>query len=80
MRFIVEDKPGVIADISTILRDNDVSIESLVQHGRDYDGGAVAVVIMTHKASYGALNLCTDLILNLPFAVGGACVLRIEDI
>ena len=48
MRLNVLDQPGVIADISAILRDHEVSIESLLQQGRS-PGEAVPVVIITHE-------------------------------
>jgi homoserine dehydrogenase len=50
MRMVVDDKPGVIADIAPILRDHKISIESLVQKGRGTEE-PVSVIIMTHEAN-----------------------------
>ncbi len=48
LRLVVLDKPGVIADIAAILRDFNISIESLLQRGRDPDQ-PVTVIITTHE-------------------------------
>jgi homoserine dehydrogenase len=48
LRLVVLDRPGVIADIAAILRDFNISIESLLQRGRDPDQ-PVTVIITTHE-------------------------------
>ena len=50
IRLMVVDRPGVIADISGALRDAEVSIESVLQHGRA-PGEAVPVVLTTHDGT-----------------------------
>ncbi len=50
VRIVVADKPGVIADIAPILRDQNISIESLVQKGRGTEE-PVSVIIMTHDTN-----------------------------
>jgi len=54
VRLTVTDKPGVIADVAAILRDERISIGSLLQHGRDPDE-AVPVVMVTHETSEQAM-------------------------
>ncbi|MBT3170737.1 MAG: homoserine dehydrogenase, partial [Rhodospirillaceae bacterium] len=54
IRLMVVDRPGVIADIAACLRDQEVSVESLLQHGRNPDE-AVPVVLTTHMAEEKAL-------------------------
>ena len=54
MRFIVADRPGVLAEIAAAMRDAGVSIESLIQHGgQAHLGGAdagepVLIALVTH--------------------------------
>ncbi|MDA0261418.1 MAG: homoserine dehydrogenase [Proteobacteria bacterium] len=48
VRLQVVDRPGVMADIAAILRDENVSIESLLQRGRSPDE-AVPVVLTMHN-------------------------------
>ena len=54
IRLMVVDRPGVIADIAACLRDQEGSVESLLQHGRRPDE-AVPVVLTTHVAEEDAL-------------------------
>ena len=48
LRFTVEDKVGVLAEIAAAMRDAGVSIESLIQRGVATDGGVI-VAIVTHE-------------------------------
>jgi homoserine dehydrogenase len=50
LRFIVADRPGVLAEIATAMRDAGVSIESLIQQGRPEEGGEVLVAMVTHES------------------------------
>ncbi len=54
IRLMVVDRPGVIADIAACLRDQEVSVESLLQRGRKPDE-AVPVVLTTHVAEEDGL-------------------------
>lgn len=78
IRLTVTDKPGVIADVSAILRDHDISIESLLQRGRD-PGHAVSVVMTTHEARHADVVAACALIGELPSAADRPSVMRIED-
>ncbi len=49
LRFTVNDRPGVLAEITAAMRDADVSIESLIQQGRANGGGEVLVAMVTHE-------------------------------
>ena len=49
LRFMVEDKPGVLSEISGVLGRHNISIESVIQKGRDA-GRIVPLVIMTHTS------------------------------
>ncbi|MEO0462367.1 MAG: homoserine dehydrogenase [Pseudomonadota bacterium] len=49
LRFTVNDRPGVLAEITAAMRDADVSIESLIQQGRGTGGGEVLVAMVTHE-------------------------------
>jgi len=54
IRLMVVDRPGVIADIAACLREQSVSVESMLQHGRRPDE-AVPVVLTTHAAEEESL-------------------------
>jgi len=54
VRLNVFDRPGVIADISAVFRDEEISIESLLQRGRSPEE-AVSVVLTTHEVKEAAI-------------------------
>ena len=49
IRLMVVDKPGVIAGIAACLRDEQVSVEAMLQRGRN-PGELVPVVLTTHES------------------------------
>ncbi len=79
MRLNVVDRSGVIADISAILRDLDISIESMAQHGHD-PGQAVQVVITTHETKQASVDSAKKKVEKLDSTLEKPCLMRIEDI
>lgn len=55
IRFVVHDRPGVLAEIAAAMRDAGVSIESLIQKGEDENGEDVLVAMVTHEAPQAAV-------------------------
>ncbi|HEY7308494.1 MAG TPA: homoserine dehydrogenase [Gemmataceae bacterium] len=55
LRLLVEDRPGVLADVTRVLAQHQISIASVIQHEapEDHEGGRVHLVIMTHTAVTG---------------------------
>lgn len=78
IRCNVTDRPGVIADISSILRDNNISIESILQHGRDPEH-PVNVVLITHETSRKSMTDAITAIDGLETVLKYPCVMRIEN-
>ena len=56
LRFMVADRPGVLAEITAALRDAGVSIASLIQKGRAGDSGEVMVAMVTHEGPESAVT------------------------
>jgi len=56
LRFMVDDHPGVLAEIAGALGRNAISIASVIQHepAEDSGGSCVPLVIMTHTVTEGA--------------------------
>jgi homoserine dehydrogenase len=77
MRLQVVDKPGVVADISAVLRDEAISIESLLQRRRSQKD--VPVVITTHAAPANAMRRAVDKITGLKTVTEPPCLLPIEE-
>ncbi len=79
IRLMVVDRPGVIADVSAILRDEQVSLEALLQRGRA-PGEAVPVVFTTHETDEAAMERALQSIAKLDAVLEPPQMLRIEDL
>ena len=77
LRLMVVDRPGVIADVTAILRDMGVSLESMLQRGRS-PGEAVPVVLVTHETKESAMRDALDRIAALPTVMQEPTLIRIE--
>lgn len=56
LRFNVEDRPGVMAEITGVLGRQGISIASVIQHEAGDEAGVVPLVIMTHATTEGAIG------------------------
>lgn len=77
LRLIVLDQPGVIADISAILRDCNVSLESVLQRGRAPDA-PVPVILTTHETSEEGIQEAVARISKLKSVSEPPHLMRIE--
>jgi homoserine dehydrogenase len=77
MRLMVVDRPGVIADVTAVLRDEGISMESMLQRGRS-PGEAVPVVIVTHETKESAMRAAVERIAALPTVMEEPALIRIE--
>jgi homoserine dehydrogenase len=78
IRLMVVDQPGVIADIAAALRDEQVSMESMIQRGRA-PGEAVPVVLTTHATVEAAMRRALAKIAALDTVLEQPRMIRIED-
>ncbi len=80
VRLNVLDRPGVIADVAAILRDENISIESMLQRARALSGEAVPVVLVTHETEEAAMQRALSAIAGLPASIAAPCMIRIEQL
>jgi homoserine dehydrogenase len=78
IRLSVYDRAGVVADISAALRDERVSIEALLQRGRN-PGEAVPIVITTHATEEAAMMRALKTISCLDCVTEPPCLIRIIE-
>lgn len=78
IRLVVLDQPGVIADIAAILRDCDVSLQSVLQHGHNPDQ-PVTVILTTHPSFEANMQKALHQIHDIEAVVETPYQLRIED-
>jgi homoserine dehydrogenase len=79
IRLMVVDKPGVIADVTAALRDEEVSLEAMLQRARS-PGEAVPVVLTTHDTEEAAMRRALERIAALGSVVEPPHVIRIESL
>jgi homoserine dehydrogenase len=77
VHMVALDRPGVLAAVSTVLRDHGVSIEVVIQRGRDPDR-PVSLVMTTHATPYKKISDAADAIGALEQILHAPTVLRIE--
>jgi homoserine dehydrogenase len=77
LRLMVVDRPGVIADVTAVLRDAGVSLESMLQRGRS-PGEAVPVVLTTHETAERAMRAALERIAALETVLEHPALIRIE--
>ena len=77
IRLMVADRPGVIADVTAALRDEAVSLESMLQRGRHPDE-AVPVVLTTHETEEAAMRRALNRIARLGTVREKPRLIRIE--
>ncbi|MEK9947176.1 MAG: homoserine dehydrogenase [Alphaproteobacteria bacterium] len=79
LRLEVLDQSGVLADVAAHLRDHDVSIESVLQRGRD-PGEPVSVIMTTHETVEAGLAAALKSISAFDAVVDPPCMIRIENL
>jgi homoserine dehydrogenase len=83
LRFLVEDHPGVLAEITGVLGRHRISIASIIQHepnGESIgDVKLVPLVMMTHQAPEGAAQKAVQEIGKLAAVRGNAVKMRVLD-
>lgn len=79
IRFMVADRPGVLAEITAAMRDAGVSIESLIQKGRHDEGGEVLVAMVTHEGPESAVSHALDLLEGSPSLAARPLVMHIME-
>ncbi len=80
LRLTVNDRPGVLADITRILGDYQVSIEAIRQQGSADALGNVPVVIVTHRALEANVAMAVSEIEALSTNARAATRIRLETL
>lgn len=78
LRLMVIDRPGVLADVTAVFRDHDVSIEAMIQRARNPEE-AVPLVLTTHETSETAIKASFEELAKLDCVLEEPRQIRIED-
>jgi homoserine dehydrogenase len=76
VRIVVEDQPGVLAQIAAAFGEADVSIKSMWQEG---EGDGATLLIITHRAAEKRQRRAVESIRHLEVVRSVAAVLRVES-
>jgi homoserine dehydrogenase len=76
----VEDKPGVLADITRILADHDISIDAMIQHEPDEGEDQTDIIILTHRTREKNIDAAIARIELLSVVKAKITRLRLEEL
>jgi homoserine dehydrogenase len=80
LRLTALDRPGVLADVTRILADQQISIEAILQKEPAPGASHVAVILLTHKVRERALRDAIARIEALPSIDGRVVSLRLDHL
>jgi homoserine dehydrogenase len=80
LRMRVQDKPGVLADVTRILADSKISIEAMVQKEPGKGEQRVDIVLLTHLSLEKNVNQAIGKIEKLKTVVGAVTRIRLEEL
>ncbi len=79
VRLVVVDKPGVLAGVTGVFRDEGISLSSFLQHGQS-EGKPVQVVLTTHETLERSMKRALQSISKLDSVVEPPHMIRIEPL
>ena len=79
LRLMVVDEPGVLAKVSELLRDENVSIETVLQRGRA-PGETVPLILVTHDAEEAAMSRVREQLTAMAEVVEDPALIRLEPL
>jgi len=80
LRMQVIDKPGVMAEITRIVADNNISISALIQKEPGSDSDRVSIIMLTHLTVEKNINAAIARIESLPVVTDKVIRIRIEEL
>jgi len=80
LRLRVQDKPGVLADITRILADLSISIDAMVQKEPHEGEVQVTIIMLTHRTIEKNVNAAIAKIEALPVVAGKVTRIRLEEL
>ena len=80
LRLRVEDKPGVLADITRILADQQISIDAMIQREPEEGEEQTDIIFLTHETREKNVDAAISKIEALPAVKGKLIRLRLEGL
>ena len=80
LRLRVEDRPGVLADITRILADQQISIDAMIQREPDEGELQTDIIMLTHRTREKNVDAAIARIESLSVVTGKITRLRLEEL
>jgi homoserine dehydrogenase len=80
LRLRTQDRPGVLADITRILADLNISIDAMVQKEPSEGEDQVNIIMLTHLTIEKNINAAIVKIAELPVMTGKVTRIRLEEL
>ena len=80
LRLRVQDKPGVLADITRILADEQISIDAVIQKEPGEGEDQTDLIMLTHQTREKRINAAIAKVEVLPVVAGKVTKLRLEEL
>ena len=80
LRIAASDQAGVVANITTILADNGISIDSMLQKEHSAGEDKATIIIITHTTVEKNMNIALEKIHALDFVDGDVVRIRLEHL
>ncbi|MDR1463350.1 MAG: homoserine dehydrogenase, partial [Azoarcus sp.] len=80
LRMRVEDRPGVLADITRILADHQISIDAMIQREPDEGEEQTDIIMLTHQTREKNVDAAIARIEKQPVVTGSITRLRLEEL
>lgn len=80
LRLRVEDKPGVLADVTRILADQQISIDAMLQREPEEGEGETDIIILTHVCRESSADAAIARIEGLSAQKGKVKRIRLEEL
>lgn len=80
LRLRVEDKPGVLADITRILADSQISIDAMIQREPNEGEDQTDIIMLTHQTREKNMDAAIERIEALSVVKGKINRLRLEEL
>jgi len=80
LRMLAEDRPGVLAEVATILGDAGISIEALVQPEPPHGASQARLIMLSHRVRERQMNIALEQIEALDSISGKVARIRVEQL
>ena len=80
LRFMATDKPGVLAQITTVLGEFEIGINSVTQKAHNPSAASVPVIMLTEYTTEKMLRLALEKIQSLPIIKSKPVAIRMEKL